>query len=302
MELLIVRRSPILSLLAGLAVLFFTYSVRVEALDIVASVKPLEMIAAAVIGENDSTDRVVRGGQSPHHYSLRPSDMHKLHQAELIIWGGAEIEPFLAKAMQNLPASPQVLDLSKSLLLLEGGLSHSPHYWLSPLLVIKISRLVADRLALKNPKKATKYHNNAAIFAEKLAKIDKRAKSDFALVSSRKFIALHDAYQHFVDHYQLRQVGALSDKADYSHGAKNKSQLREAIKVGGVQCVISELGDELSSSQQSLTRGAAVTMVTVDPLGRSMAMSDQAFLQFYQQTVEGFYACLQGKGMREEDL
>ncbi len=75
---------------------------------VVTSVRPLAFIAAAIADGVTPTEVLLPDGASPHDYALRPSDVQRLKSAQLVIWVGPEMEAFLSKALQPLPAERQI--------------------------------------------------------------------------------------------------------------------------------------------------------------------------------------------------
>ncbi|WP_083961146.1 MULTISPECIES: zinc ABC transporter substrate-binding protein ZnuA [Dickeya] len=75
---------------------------------VVASIRPLAFIAAAIADGVTGTDVVLPDGASPHDYALRPSDVQKLKSAELVVWVGPEMEAFLPKTLQSVPENRQL--------------------------------------------------------------------------------------------------------------------------------------------------------------------------------------------------
>ncbi|WP_038904468.1 zinc ABC transporter substrate-binding protein ZnuA [Dickeya zeae] len=75
---------------------------------VVTSIHPLAFIAAAVADGVTPTEVMLPDGASPHDYALRPSDIQRLKSAQLVIWVGPEMEAFLSKALQPLPAERQI--------------------------------------------------------------------------------------------------------------------------------------------------------------------------------------------------
>jgi zinc transport system substrate-binding protein len=53
---------------------------------VVASIAPLHSLSlvAAVMQGVSTPQLLLRGGESPHHFSLRPSDARRLHQAQVL--------------------------------------------------------------------------------------------------------------------------------------------------------------------------------------------------------------------------
>src|SRR3546814_1058086 len=65
-----------------------------EAVTVVASIKPVHSLAAAVMQGAGSPHLIVAGGASPHATSLKPSDAAALEQAAVVVWIGEGLEAF----------------------------------------------------------------------------------------------------------------------------------------------------------------------------------------------------------------
>ncbi|AOV97225.1 zinc ABC transporter substrate-binding protein [Edwardsiella hoshinae] len=70
--------------------------------DVVTSIRPLGFIAAAIADGVMPTEVLLPDGASPHDYALKPSDIKRLRDADLVVWIGPEMESFLAKPTQQL--------------------------------------------------------------------------------------------------------------------------------------------------------------------------------------------------------
>lgn len=69
------------------------------------SVRPLGFIAAAIADGVMLTHVLLPDGASPHDYALRPSDIKRLHDANLVVWIGPKMESFLEKPTQQLESN-----------------------------------------------------------------------------------------------------------------------------------------------------------------------------------------------------
>ena len=92
----------------------------------VASIKPLHSLLSGVMEGAGQPTLLVRGGASPHTWSLRPSDAHALEHADLVVWVGDELESFLVQPIDALTENAYVLELSRAegitlLRMREGG-------------------------------------------------------------------------------------------------------------------------------------------------------------------------------------
>ncbi|MDH3001410.1 zinc ABC transporter substrate-binding protein [Chelonobacter oris] len=95
--------------LAGVLLSTIAYTAQA---DIVTTVKPLGFIAAAVADGVTPTQVLLPTGASPHDYNMRPSDLQRLQQAELVVWIGQDMETFLSKSIGRLKAE-NVLQIDK---------------------------------------------------------------------------------------------------------------------------------------------------------------------------------------------
>ena len=63
---------------------------------VVASIKPLQMIAGAITEGVSQPDLLIPPHQSYHHFVLRPSTVRSMQRADLVIWVGPQLETYLA--------------------------------------------------------------------------------------------------------------------------------------------------------------------------------------------------------------
>ncbi|MEO5345977.1 MAG: zinc ABC transporter substrate-binding protein [Magnetococcus sp. YQC-9] len=73
-----------------------------SAVEVIASIKPLHSLSAAVMGTTGQPKLLIQGHVSEHTYALRPSDARLLAHAEIIFWGGPELEGYLTRPLENL--------------------------------------------------------------------------------------------------------------------------------------------------------------------------------------------------------
>jgi zinc transport system substrate-binding protein len=78
---------------------------------VVATIKPIHSLVAAVMGDVGAPDLLVKGAASPHTYSLRPSDAAALEGADLIFRVGLGFEVFLDDALDSLAGDAEVVGL-----------------------------------------------------------------------------------------------------------------------------------------------------------------------------------------------
>ncbi|MCJ8338371.1 MAG: zinc ABC transporter substrate-binding protein ZnuA [Pseudomonadales bacterium] len=112
-----------------------TEPANIESGAILTSIKPLQLIAADITQGIIESTSLLPPGASPHQYSLRPSEVKRIHNAKSIFWVGPELELFLAKsflaysdkshALSALIKQDVIKPLSAEQLLAEAAASHT---------------------------------------------------------------------------------------------------------------------------------------------------------------------------------
>ena len=85
-------------LAAGLCLPLITMA---DSLKVVASIKPIHSLVAGVMQGVAEPLLLVPGGASPHDYSLKPSEVRALAQANLVFWIGPELERFMVRPLAS---------------------------------------------------------------------------------------------------------------------------------------------------------------------------------------------------------
>ncbi|WP_234463453.1 zinc ABC transporter substrate-binding protein [Stutzerimonas stutzeri] len=70
-------------------------------IEVLTSIKPLQLIAAAVQDGVGKPAVLLPPGASPHHYAMRPSDVRQIRSADLFYWIGPDMEGFLAPVLEG---------------------------------------------------------------------------------------------------------------------------------------------------------------------------------------------------------
>lgn len=95
-----------LALLAG--------PLRAEVPQVVTDIAPVHALAAQVMDGVGAPELLVRPGQSPHSYALRPSQARALQEADLVVWVGEGLSPWLEKPLAALAGDGRMLELMEA--------------------------------------------------------------------------------------------------------------------------------------------------------------------------------------------
>lgn len=86
-------------------------SPAVAAPNVVTDIAPINGIASIVMGDLGTPEVLIPLGADAHDYALRPSDAGRLANADLVIWVGEGLTPWLLKSMETLGDDATNLEL-----------------------------------------------------------------------------------------------------------------------------------------------------------------------------------------------
>jgi len=298
----------------ALFVAFITTLVMAQAqaeVRVLTSIKPLQQIAAAVQDGVGSPEVLLPPGASPHHYALRPSDVRRVSDVELLYWIGPDMEGFLPRVLKGRSKpSVAVQDLPGLHLRHFGEDSHShdedadehdhdhrpgsldAHLWLSSVNARVIAAKMASDLSAADPANAARYQSNLKAFGERLDALDLRLKQRLAGISGKPFFVFHEAFDYFESTYGLKHTGVFSVAAEVQPGAQHVAAMRKRLQEVGKTCVFSEppLRPRLA---ETLTAGLPVTLAELDALGGTTPASAQGYEQLLENLGNDLAGCLE---------
>ncbi|MEZ5861908.1 MAG: zinc ABC transporter substrate-binding protein [Geminicoccaceae bacterium] len=98
--------------LVSLSLLLAGPAAAAEPPQVVASILPIQSIAASVMGDRGTPRLLLEPGTSPHAASLKPSQAAMLDGADLVLWVGPELEAFLERPLEALGGDARVIALA----------------------------------------------------------------------------------------------------------------------------------------------------------------------------------------------
>ena len=274
---------------------------------VLTSVKPLQLIAAAVQDGVAVPEVLLPPGTSPHNYALRPSDVRKVQSVDLVYWIGPDMEGFLPRVLKGrtLP-SVAVQDLPGLKLrhFAEDNHSHAEeadehrpgsldaHLWLSPINARVIATKMATDLSAADPANAARYQSNLKAFDERLDALDLRLKIRLAGIAGKPYFVFHEAFDYFEDAYGLKHAGVFSVAAEVQPGAQHVAAMRARLQEVGKTCVFSEppLRPRLA---ETLVAGLPVKLAELDALGGYTPATAQGYEQVLEKLGNDLAGCLE---------
>ena len=268
---------------------------------IVATIKPISLIATQIAGDHFKVETLLPDHASPHNYALLPSDLTKLKQAKLNIWVGPSMETFLIKMFSN---TTNVLTLTA----IEGmplhhyeddhhhgdGHEHhgdiDGHIWLGPEQSLKIAAAIRDQLIKIDPDNQTIYLKNYSQFEDDLRKTHSEISAKLSRHQSKDYYHFHDAYGYFENAFGLQATGHMTINPEQKPGAKTLFHIRKKLQQQRVHCIFSEPQFN-QNNLKKLTQNTTTKIVVLDPMATKLDVKQHRYIDFLKSIERSYSSC-----------
>lgn len=284
------------------------FSAEQPTIKVLVSVKPLQLIAKAITGNITTPEVLVPTSASPHHYALKPSDLNKIRQADVVFWIGPQMEMFLNKSLAKRSDSKSIVALMNLDESVEGfaPVNHQHHHhnhsntsklhlWLDPKQAHRAAQTITNTLSELYPVYKKQWQANFDQFSKQLQQTDKNNKALISAVHHKGFFVLHDAYGLLAEHYQLNIIDNITTTPDQLSKTRHYIQLRKKLSSAGNTCLFLE--PQFSPRiLNKLTQGLPIKKAILDPLATEQAVTPDGYLNYLKGLIDNIHQCLSTTG------
>lgn len=263
------------------------------AISIATTIRPLHFIARAVAGDEVDIISIIDVNDSPHHFTLSPSDRLSLEASDLLLWAGPEIEVDLQAYFRRLEDSDKVISatgLAGLVLLQHEDGETDPHFWLNPDNATLIARELALKLASVDPASASEYQQNADIFIDNITGQVAELERRISALQNPAVLVYHNAYQYFEERFGLQHELALVHNPEVSPGMRETIAMRNAIAESEASCLLLE-PDHNPDLLATLLQGKTIDQIEVDPLGYGIADTVDSYSMLLESIATAYEQC-----------
>ncbi|MBD8065552.1 zinc ABC transporter substrate-binding protein [Devosia sp. PTR5] len=278
--------------------------------NVVASIKPIHSLVAAVMQGVAEPTLIVKGAASPHTYALRPSDASALEAADIVFWTGSSLELFLADALDTLAPDATKVELTEApgVELLapresgafevdteDHGHAHGeeidPHFFLDPQNAKLMVSHIAGVLAEADPDNAARYQANAETERSALDALSGDIAARLETVKDKPFVVFHDAYQYFEKRFDLAVAGSITLSPDAMPGAAGIDALRAKVSELGASCVFAEPNFK-PTIVDAIIEGTSAKAGVLDPEGSTLPEGVELYPTLMRDLANNIVDCL----------
>lgn len=273
----------IIPIAAALVAMVTANTNAVAPLKVVTTTEDLASLVREVGGDKVTVESLAKGYQDPHFVEPKPSFIIKLHDADLLVVVGRELEigwlPPLLTQSRNAkiqPGGAGYLDASTGARILElptGQITRAmgdvhpqgnPHYWLDPDNGRIMARSIAASLSRIAPADKAYFDQRYTEFDRRLAEAQKRWTAALAPYAHTKVVTYHRSWPNFTERFGLDVIGYVEPKPGIPPSPSHTIELMSEMKRQQVKIILVEPYFDLKTPD-AIARDAGGTVLVLLP-------------------------------------
>jgi len=239
------RILPVIALLWVIAVL--PIDAAPKKIEVMTSLFPLYDFVRMIGQDKVNVTLLLPPGIEAHEFEPTPKTMLALNKANVFIYMGNYMEPWVEKVLQGLDNKKLiVIDASQGVQPMSGqdhivvnsqklekdhGKKYDPHIWLDLSNAQKMISAIAKALGETDPSNDATYKKNAALYKAQLKALDVRFARELQVCPKKIFIhGGHYTFGYLARRYGLTCISAYDLSPNSEPGPKRLAEIIQAIK------------------------------------------------------------------------
>lgn len=272
---------------------------------VLASIKPLQLIAADLMAGIAVPELLIPANVSPHHFTLRPSDIRKMTDARLVLWVGPQMETYLTDFLGQLDHQATVVEVAA----LNGVVLHQPggefasesepgaddrydpHLWLNTQNARLVAEKITQQLIILDSKNQSRYQANLSRFVSSIDELDKTTGADMERLQGGRYAVYHDGLQYFERQFGLQHQFVLVPDHEIQPGIRHILDIRSRLNELRPTCLLEDVSSN-DSTTETVFGGYPVNRMRVDALGDAITPGPGSYAQLIGNLAQAINTCL----------
>ncbi len=201
---------------------------------------------------------LLKPGVESHTYEPAPSDIVKINKADIFLYTGDEMEPWVAKILDSLDSDVMIVDLSKNITLEkvedhddeeeheheeeDHVHSYDPHIWTNPLNAKIMVEDITKALCEVNEANKAIFEENAKAYLSELDQLDQDIRVAVSEAKRSEVVfGGRFAFYYFFEEYGLDYIAAYdSCSSETEPSAKTIARIIDTVKEKQIPVIFYE--------------------------------------------------------------
>ena len=235
---------------------------KTDKLKIICTTTMIADLARHLAGEAAEVRGIMKPGEDPHVYEVRPRDVQLLAGADLLLMNGLHLEATLGHVVDNNTKGVKVVRLAETPRIVPFESEQfrgapDPHCWFSvPYFRIYAER-ARDALIEIDPSNAETYRENARSYLLELDELHQWTTQQIDSVprERRAMVTSHDAFQYFGRTYSIDVFAVIGISTEQQPKPRDIARLESIVRDRNIRAVFIETS--VSQTLNNLVRKIA---------------------------------------------
>ncbi len=204
-------------------------------------------LASTIAGNDADVRGIMRAGEDPHIYDVRPRDVQLIAESQLVLMNGLHLEATLGHVIENNSTKAKVVRLAENarIVPLESEATRGapdPHCWFNVLYFRVYAEGVRDALIEVDPAHATGYRDRAETYLKELDALHLWVAEQIGSIprERRVMVTSHDAFQYFGRTYFVDVFGVVGISTEQQPRPQDIVRLESLVRERGVKALFIE--------------------------------------------------------------
>lgn len=261
-------------------------SITSDKLVIVTTLFPQYDIAKQIVQDKAEVILMLPPGVEAHSYEPTPKDMVTVSHSDLFIYTSDHLESYASSISKSVSKDLNVMNL-EAVLNVE---TEDPHFWLNPVEMIKMTKIISAEIISLDPVNKVFYENNTNEYIMKLDKLDKDMQQMFEECTNDTIVfAGHFAFEYFAERYGLNYITPFeSFSANAEASVKKVSELIDYINDNNISVVyFEELVDpKLANMIASETNSETLMLHAAHNISKEEIRNNTSYIDIMYQNLD----------------
>jgi zinc/manganese transport system substrate-binding protein/zinc transport system substrate-binding protein/manganese/iron transport system substrate-binding protein len=245
---------------------------------VVTTLPFLQEFVERIGGPSVSVVNLIKGTESEHTYTPKPSDLVAVSRARLLVQVGVGLEVWVSPMIESA-RNPRltIVTTGQGIPLLRGqgmgepdeeGHAHAsgnPHIWLDPENAKMMVRAITDALIKLAPAQRALFLANQAQYLTEIDTVEAAIKEQVKPLKDRRIVTHHAAWPYFARRFGFQIEGVILEQPGSEASAKALAGLIKLIKQKKIKVIVMEpqLNPKVAQTLAEETGAALVTLTPV---------------------------------------
>jgi zinc transport system substrate-binding protein len=296
---------------------------------IMTTLFPFYDFTSKLVGSEAEVSLLLPPGVEPHSFEPTPQDIIKIQEADIFIYTGDIMEPWVTNIVANIPESVKVINASEGITLIKSEDDHShdnhshddhshddhshddthnnknrvssnldPHFWLDFNYSIIATKNISKTISNLNIIDNTNLESNTNSLITSLEELNKEYQTTLAQCKNKTILqAGHRTFEYLANKYKLEYITTdeLSPNSDTS--AKDIANLINEIRITKSKTVFTEelIEPRIANTIASETGASVLELNGAHNISSDKFNSQISFVDIMKQNLENLSIGLECK-------